>query len=73
MALARLNSTGQFITCRETVNMNELFDEMSDQELEAYARDGQLPAWFPETMSDTRGVARRGASGQRKMNEAKNE
>jgi hypothetical protein len=30
----------------ETVNLNALFDRMTADELEKYARDGILPDWF---------------------------
>ena len=33
------------------VNLNELFERMSKDELECYARDGKLPDWFTETVS----------------------
>ena len=33
------------------VNLNELFERMSRDELEAYARDGKLPEWFTETVA----------------------
>jgi hypothetical protein len=28
------------------VSLNDLFDRMSTQELEQYAQNGSLPAWF---------------------------
>ncbi len=31
----------------ETTDLNDLFRRMSRKELEAYARDGTLPDWFP--------------------------
>jgi len=31
----------------ENVRLREAFDRMSREELEAYAREGKLPAWFP--------------------------
>jgi hypothetical protein len=46
-AYARINASGQWVERRETVNLNELFDRMTRDELEAYARDGTLPGWFP--------------------------
>jgi hypothetical protein len=30
--------------------MNDLFDRMSTQELEAYAQTGALPEWFNSTV-----------------------
>lgn len=52
---ARINSRGQLIERRETVNLNELFDRMSNSELDAYARDGSLPEWFTRTVGVTTG------------------
>lgn len=50
-AYAKINSVGQWIDRNETVNMNELFDRMTDEELETYARDGTLPEWFQQTVT----------------------
>ena len=44
----KLNAQGQLIERRETLNLNELFERMTVQEKEAYARDGKLPEWFTE-------------------------
>ena len=46
-AYAKINAKGQWIDRSETVNLNKLFDRMTRDELEAYARDGTLPIWFP--------------------------
>jgi hypothetical protein len=45
----KLNAQGQLIERRETVNLNELFDRMTLQEKESYAREGKLPEWFTQT------------------------
>jgi len=37
----------------EDKTLSNAFDRMSTQELEAYARDGTLPPWFPRTQSQT--------------------
>jgi hypothetical protein len=34
----------------ETTSMNDLFDRMSTQELEACAQTGALPEWFKATV-----------------------
>jgi hypothetical protein len=52
-AYAKINAAGQWIDRSETVNLNELFDRMTIAELEAYARDGNLPDWFPRTVGAT--------------------
>jgi hypothetical protein len=46
-AYARINSAGQWVERSETIDLNQLFDRMNSNELEAYARDGSLPEWFP--------------------------
>ncbi len=35
----------------EDTTMAKAFERMTTQELEAYAHDGSLPAWFPRTQS----------------------
>ena len=45
-AYAKINAQGQWIDRSETLNLNEIFDRMKRDELEAYARDGALPKWF---------------------------
>jgi hypothetical protein len=45
-AYAKINSNGQWVDQSQQVNLNELFDQMSQKELEDYARDGSLPQWF---------------------------
>jgi hypothetical protein len=44
--LARINSAGQLVDRSEHLNLNELFERCSQQELEKYAEDGSLPSWF---------------------------
>jgi hypothetical protein len=52
-ALAKINSAGQWIDRTEQVNLNDLFERMTAQELETYARDGSLPDWFRQTVGAT--------------------
>ncbi len=47
-AYAKINSNGQWVDQSQQVNLNELFDQMSQKELEDYARDGSLPQWFTQ-------------------------
>src|SRR5262245_34526616 len=58
-AYSRINDAGKWVDRSETVNLTELFEKMSSEELETYARLGKLPAWFPvapvATSSDTQG------------------
>ena len=44
-----LNAQGQLIERRETINLNELFERMTVEEKEAYAKEGKLPDWFTQT------------------------
>jgi hypothetical protein len=50
-ARAKINAQGHWVDRSEHLNMNELFDRMSRDELEAYARDGALPGWFTQMVS----------------------
>jgi hypothetical protein len=52
-AYAKINSAGQWIDRTETVNLHDLFERMSQDELEAYAREGKLPRWFTQTVPAT--------------------
>jgi hypothetical protein len=53
-AYAKINDAGKWIERSESVNLTELFDKMSTQELEHYAQSGQLPQWFPVAPVATR-------------------
>ena len=52
-AYAKINAAGEWIDRTETTSMNDLFDRMSTQELEAYAQTGELPGWFKGTAGAT--------------------
>jgi hypothetical protein len=60
-AYARLNSRGELIERTETVNLNSLFERMSAEELDRYAKDGTLPDWFEKLVAT--GGNGRGGSG----------
>jgi hypothetical protein len=45
-AYSKINSAGQWIDRSEQVNLNDLFERMTTEELESYAQDGTLPRWF---------------------------
>ncbi len=49
-AYAKINAQGQWIDRTESVSLNELFERMTNAELEAYAKDGKLPDWFTGTV-----------------------
>jgi hypothetical protein len=59
-AYSKINAAGQWIERSEHVNVNELFERMTTAELEAYARDGDLPDWFPRTVGATATGSRKG-------------
>jgi hypothetical protein len=48
-AYTKINAQGQWIDRSEQVNLNDLFDRMTSEELDTYARDGKLPDWFAQT------------------------
>lgn len=52
-AYSKINSAGQWIDRTETINLHDLFERMSQDELEAYAREGKLPRWFTQTVPAT--------------------
>jgi hypothetical protein len=52
-AYSKINAQGQWVDRSEHLNLNELFERMSREELEAYAREGTLPDWFARTVSAT--------------------
>lgn len=45
-AYSKINAAGQWIDRSEQVSLNDLFERMTTEELEAYAQDGTLPRWF---------------------------
>jgi hypothetical protein len=47
---AKINARGQWVERTEQVNLNDLFDRMTSEELERYATDGTLPAWFEQAI-----------------------
>ena len=52
-AYSKINADGQWVDRSEHLNLNDLFERMTQQELEAYAKDGTLPAWFTVTLGAT--------------------
>src|SRR5215467_6468708 len=52
-AYGRLNAQGQWIDRVEHVDLNKLFERMTEAEMEAYAREGDLPGWFKLAVSAT--------------------
>jgi len=56
-AYAKINAAGQWVERSERVNLNELFGRMTPDEMEAYATDGTLPAWFQHTVGSTESLS----------------
>src|SRR6266478_3635163 len=52
-AYSKINVAGQWIDRSEHVDLNAIFEKMTAQELEAYAQNGTLPAWFTGTVGAT--------------------
>lgn len=48
VAFSKINSDGRFVERSERVDLNALFEKMSKDELERYAKDGTLPPWFTQ-------------------------
>ena len=53
VAYARINAQGQLVERSEQVNLNDLFERMTQEELETYAKDGALPHWFNRALGAT--------------------
>jgi hypothetical protein len=49
-AYARINSEGRLVERSERVDLNQLFERMSQGELLRYAETGKLPDWFEQTV-----------------------
>lgn len=52
-AYTKINAAGQWVDRSEHLNLNELFERMTQQELETYARDGSFPTWFETAVGAT--------------------
>ena len=63
-AYSKINAAGQWVDRSEHVNLNELFDRMTRDEMEAYARDGTLPAWFEDFTGATASKSRAAENGR---------
>ena len=52
-AYTKINAMGHWVDRSEHVNLNELFERMTREEMETYAKEGTLPAWFEEAVGAT--------------------
>ncbi len=51
-AYARINSDGRLVERSERVDLNALFERMTEGELDEYAKTGHLPDWFEATVGN---------------------
>ena len=47
-AYAKINARGEWIERDEHLGLHDLFDRMTPEELDAYAKHKTLPSWFQE-------------------------
>ena len=52
-AYSKINASGQWVDRSEHIDLNALFEKMTQQELEAYAQNGTLPGWFTGAVGAT--------------------
>ena len=48
--LAKINAAGRWIAPAEQISLHQLFERMTHEELEIYAREGELPSWSNDLM-----------------------
>jgi len=53
-AYAKINANGEWVDRVEHVDLKAVFERMSREELDLYARDGTLPPWTREFLGATR-------------------
>ena len=52
-AYSKINTNGQWIDRRETIDMNDMFARMTNDEMDRYAKKGELPEWFTSIVGAT--------------------
>jgi hypothetical protein len=50
-AYAKINTRGEWVERDERTYLHDLFDRMSPEENETYAKDGTLPSWFRDAIA----------------------
>jgi hypothetical protein len=50
---SKLNANGQWIDRRETIDLNDMFARMTNDEMDRYATKGELPEWFTSVVGAT--------------------
>jgi len=63
-AYAKINAAGQWVERAEHVSLNKLFERMTREEMESYAKDGTLPGWFEHSLGVSRALSERDNSEQ---------
>jgi hypothetical protein len=53
-SLAKINANGQWVERVEHVDLRAVFNRMSREELEIYARESKLPVWVDDFLGGTR-------------------
>src|SRR6266576_1916327 len=57
---SKLNGSGQWIDRRETIDLNDMFARMTEEEMRRYASKGELPTWFTSVVGATETNSQRG-------------
>ena len=57
---SKLNANGQWIDRRETIDLNDMFAKMTEDEMRRYASSGALPEWFTSVVGATATDSQRG-------------
>ena len=52
-AYSKINTNGQWIDRRETIDLNDMFAKMTSEEMDRYATKNELPEWFTSAVGAT--------------------
>jgi hypothetical protein len=58
VAYAKINASGQWVERTDHINQKELFDRMTREEMELYAKDGTRPPWFEQLLGSSSSINR---------------
>jgi len=53
LASARISAEGRLVERRDQISVNDVFARMTPEELDRYAKNGDMPAWFGRVMGAT--------------------
>ena len=48
---AKIDRRGEWVEVDEHLELHDLFDRMSPEECDAYAKEGTLPQWFQDAIA----------------------